>query len=220
MTDCNLYRPVNPKSIKPELVVIIGNGAIKNGTMPLLHHFNSKRMYYTPREAIAALGECTFLYKVARNNLLGEIIKNADPSKISAYKDTIDKFFIFTNELAQQFKAHHYGLEFNSEIEIIKKRTGGKESGVISTNWDECAWEKTSGNECLFPNIIQIHGRCSDHASLILPTELTTDDEIKRITGLIQDKKMGDEAYNAIVNRLDTYGCKNCINRRDQNSGE
>ncbi|MEK6795447.1 MAG: hypothetical protein AABZ39_11755 [Spirochaetota bacterium] len=219
MTDCNLCRPVSPKSIKPELVIVIGNGAIRNGSMPLLRHFTSKRMYYTPREAITALGECTFLYKVARNNLLGELIKNDDISRINEYKNTIAEFFKFINGMAKQYKELYNELEFNVEIDSIKERMRGRTTGVVSTNWDECAWEMTLGDEYLFPNIIQIHGRCSDPASLILPTELTTDDEMKKVTDLIQDEKLKNDAYESIMTRLAMHGCEECITRRTLKSG-
>ncbi|PJZ23922.1 hypothetical protein CH352_18760 [Leptospira hartskeerlii] len=176
-------------------LVIIGNGAVKNGWEPVLktlreHGWRSSEfqspLFKKPTQFNAAhcLSIISFVFRMLRNAFF------KDPSRID-FLSVIQEINEFKEELCKNFKEaeKEKSISLRSDLaEIIKKigiNNSSLNTGYITLNWDELLWSRCEE----FPNLIQLHGRVGLPYSLIFPTELSIDENIIEV---LQKKKVYD----------------------------
>jgi hypothetical protein len=173
-----LFRQCN-EDFKPDTVLLIGNGAIRNGNVPLenvIYRFSNSRQPQDP--TIHYLARMVFIYRSFRDQLLIKIANDQEIKKNIHIEEKEDvELLLETREILED--AYITATE-KDEISLINKEKfqsylSKNNTGVITINWDEVLWD---WNNQSIENIIQLHGRCSVHNSLILPTELTLDENI------------------------------------------
>ena len=155
---------------RPKKIILIGNGAIYNCWVPLKNNLIGRcKPDSTYKEAFESadsefqiasyLAQSVFKFHTtlytkqeSADNILREI---------SIYKDTIDlvsKSFTLINFLIRP------------ELNIVQQYCDS-DTGIIVLNWDETFWNMIN----IFPNLLQMHGRCSYPDTIILPTEIASE---------------------------------------------
>lgn len=175
-----------------EHLVIVGNGAVMNGWEPVLktlreHKWLSSEfqspLFRNPTSSTASycLSVISFVFRILRNGFL------RSPEKVYLLP-TLEEINEFKNELCRNFKEaeNDRSISLRKDLQSLLDHIGTENSffntGYITLNWDELFWSRK--NE--FPNLIQLHGRVGLPHSLILPTELSIDENILEI---LQRKK-------------------------------
>ena len=199
-----LYRPENIETIKPEKVIIIGNGAVKNGWMPMISAVHKsdlfKEIQHLPDSDLLKLIDLLPSQSIHQYNIFRNIVINNGPKGLS--EDTLEKiktyfylFFSFINNIGDEYSNNI--LQFNKEIRLIEKVVT-KETGVVTLNYDDSVWDYAKDGDVLFKNVMYMHGRGKEPESLYFPTDNTATDRPISITNLIEDDKLKDAAENSI----------------------
>jgi NAD-dependent SIR2 family protein deacetylase len=130
----------------------------------------------------------------------------------------IEAFCAFRKNIANSFLESQKieEIQLRDEIEKIRAFISDDTVAVITTNWDELLWSESS----TFLNLVQLHGRASFPESMILPTELTTDDEclrnFDRIKAIKHWMDSGFDQENALQNFSDLLTRGDMLTHLDQ----
>ena len=179
----DLGRSLKPLDIfRPNKLVIIGAGALKNSWEPLSRVFlnadnindvnkyvyKSKDKYKQMAAYLAQLvytshANSISLLKLKTDNSIDNNTKTNIEKEIMRLDKNYDNFI---NAICHEYK--NTSLLTTNEFEIVKKELN-ENTGVIVLNWDETIWNMKES----FPNVLQLHGRVSYPGTIILPTELS-----------------------------------------------
>lgn len=169
----------------PRKVLIVGNGAVVNGSQPLIHSMldleGVAKSYHDRTLAnfpIDTLASTAFMHRAFRAKLI-RALRNPtqfqDESVAGMLTDLL-RINKIRMEIADSYReAVSKGmLELHREVDIVKRELDFKLDGIITTNWDELFTHRYQ----LVQNIVCLHGRVSAPDTLILPTEMACDDRI------------------------------------------
>ena len=190
--DCNYKLSRHEEGFSPETVLLIGNGVIENGNIPLeevafgyetsSEYGQHKKSEHTQELAIVLLARMAFYYRSNAERLL---LKAARIEKLNEDNfreiDEIGPYLhIVRNFIIKLAKAYNEATK-SSEISfrdraLFNKFYSNDSTGIVTINWDEVLW-----NDSSIDNIIQLHGRCSISDSLVLPTEMIIDANIFKL---------------------------------------
>lgn len=167
-----------------DTVVLVGNGAVENGSIPLRTGLNKwmdktfKKIH--PKINDIRRKDSESYHQLAVNSYLFRLYKLAfyyriiDPKNKFEFNDTFKgsleylhtrDFTDFRELIAEQYCELENALQLrmNTEIEHLI----GKDALYITTNWDNSLWKRPE-----LENIIHVHGRCKNPHSIVFPTEL------------------------------------------------
>ena len=165
--------------LRPKHVVFAGNGAIVDGTLPLVQTIAGATGKAVPGHAAASVAA-----------VLGQEFRGRkyfalkDLSEILANMDSLDEYFAdyysfkaaLSKNYAEAFKAGEIKLKIARPLENLVETASSHDIGVVTVNWDQCFWE-----EARFENVIQLHGLASVPESIVLPGEYADDDALAEI---------------------------------------
>ena len=219
--DLSLLRCIahsDPLKFQPKRVILIGNGAMENGWEPakvLLEGAPSwTRAFPELNESLISqeLGRMVFLYHASRDLLLrpttSEDGRKICIEKINGIKERI-------GDLAAAYeKSPPY---FRKYIDKIEQRVD-IDTAVVSLNWDMTGWNRHRGTTAAFPNLVHLHGRCSDPGSMILPLEMTATDDLQDFLHFLKDAdKVRENIERDTAAVIGEEGIA-CLMRRDPGS--
>ncbi len=213
-----------------EKVIIVGNGAVKKGWLPLEHTINNRYKTVFPswplldqvsREKALPqiLAHYIFRYRLAIRRLpriVAEQTAKIDIRPFRGIEEDIDGFLGLTREIAESYvAAASRGLvQLKGDIDSLRNNEF-PDVMVITTNWDELLWSDTDGQgQFTFPNIVQLHGRASVPESLVLPTETVIEDMPPAMLSLIKDSKLQHDAVRAFEKRIESSMLLSKLTRR------
>lgn len=164
----------------PKTVILAGNGLIKASDKPIEKALKSK-IFDPPINVNGNPNKMTLLaihssnYRMMRNIYLSDMAKSGSSMEFDDFgEQDLISMINFRKELAHNFKEEKLTLKNDSVVDpFINKELNKERVGVITTNWDNVLW-----NDPRIKNIVHIHGRCDYYQSLILPTELSHDEDI------------------------------------------
>lgn len=180
---------------KIDKVVLIGNGAIRDGSLPLWEALNAinsgdpfeKEMRLRNPDPMTFLARFSFLYRAGRNEELLFYFKYITEKIDESDYDNLEAFLQFRARLAKSYFNEEQNIDFSlTNEELLLEHTSDANTGIITLNWDKCLWSWE--NEKL-GNLIQLHGMCDYEDSLILPSELILDDDIFELIKNHENKK-------------------------------
>lgn len=186
----------------PRKVILIGAGAIEGSWEPIYDVMNDTRNNIA-KEYKAAFNSkdknnqiATYLAQVSLQ-LNSAIIQNFSTSLDIITDEYIGKQL--ENLIQRQILLQTYSkiiIQISSSLqktpllprEQIKdiENEIDDSTGVIVLNWDETIWKRTDK----FKNVIQLHGKCSNPYSLILPMETSFEKEF--LTRLVKYEKINE----------------------------
>ena len=205
----------NPQSQFPGTVVLIGNGALENGWLPLrkvldewinrdVHTCGSvKKLRAQNSEALQQLSILSYKFKLAR----GLIYKHWNEGKVNGLDlesqglgEAVDEFIEIRKDVGVAYSQESLNLAI-LEDEKIRETLTGKNAVYITTNWDNALWKHQNEE-----TVIYLHGRCDHPDSLVFPTELIVED-INYDCSLLQKKTEGcsRDFYRKV---MQTYRCE------------
>jgi len=197
----DLWRPETlPDSC--DKVIIIGNGAVKNGWETMIpaiqktYPYNEWTLERIKSVADLIPATAVHLYNLERMMLLApvdiETCKNWNFDKLKG-------FFDLMNNIGT---AYNCSLYFQTQIDFITSQVTA-ETAAITLNYDNSVWNYKVNGEPLFKNLMYLHGRASVPESLYFPTDNTVYDDIKDVTKIIEDSDKQEQAKKAIEDSLD-----------------
>jgi hypothetical protein len=195
------------KSFEPNTVIIIGNGAVVDGWLPLLNlcktrgefpiDYDEVQRSYLFEDSSAlshALANASFTYRAFRTEYYrSNILRGSAASASSAMTDYLNRFLKFRNAVATEYSKDIKLREIPKEITRALKN---QDTAVITTNWDLCLWNRPGD----FPRLVHLHGAAFNQDSLIFPTEFSPD-EMGLIGSLSSD---GEASHRGFVSQ-DAY---------------
>lgn len=197
----------------PETVVLVGNGALINGWMPLrqvlddwilqdtITHDMIKKLRIQNTEALNQLATLSYKFKIARGLIFKQWMKKVLTAKQLEQAGLSSAIAEFLH--IRQKVGHHYRSASDHLSLICEERTLeliGEEAVYITTNWDNSLWMDSGVKRAIY-----LHGRCEHVDSLVFPTELIIEDiayDCEVIMSAIQD--CSDEFQKTI---LSTFRC-------------
>jgi hypothetical protein len=200
----------NYSDLKPETIILVGNGSICNGWDPFKQFILSEdaplewktRILSDNSGRAAEVYLSNLVFKYYSSFIALFIADNEKNNQIiSESKQLQSNHYSILEKIGKSFSA--YPLVCRDTISIIRSLISIN-VGIITLNWDECLWNEPN----IFQNLIQLHGRCSIPKSIILPTELaiqkwyfnmtsTCSQEIKNIS--IEQKMIHQYAYEWLI---------------------
>jgi len=203
-----------------EKVIIVGNGAVKNGWLPLEHTIHNRYETVFPswplldevlkKEALPQiLSHYVFRYRLAIRRvprIVDDQTAKLDIGPFRGVEEDIDGFLGLTQEIGEAYTAAaSRGLvRLKGDIDSLRNNDFPS-TMVITTNWDELLWSDTDEQgHFTFPNIVQLHGRASIPESLVLPTEFVIEDMPSTMFSLIKDSKLQHDAVRALEKRIES----------------
>lgn len=169
-----------------DTVVLVGNGAIEYGWMPLRETLDPiisidenvsevvKNIKVQNCETFHQLAILSYRFKLYRAQTLRQLIEKKISLKELQKKGldpVVEEFLKLRNGIAQSYKNHEKKLSLKLTDPI--RSIIGKNALYITTNWDETLW-----NEDGIKNLAYLHGRSSLPQSIVFPTELLIDDSM------------------------------------------
>ncbi|MBF0313344.1 MAG: hypothetical protein HQK52_08005 [Oligoflexia bacterium] len=178
--NCRLLR--KKESAKSNKVIIIGNGAIERGSDPLEKTFedllpasedSNHADWYRKnlKDKSLFLSLLSFKFRISRLELFRKIEKNGGYSKWDKIFPQPIRTFL---ELRKKIASNFIDFKEQNKISLRGSLNNGyfnKNDLFITTNWDSLIWDDEEVS-----NIIQLHGITNFPESMIMPTELITDD--------------------------------------------
>lgn len=172
------------ENISSDTVVMIGNGALVNGWMPLRHvldqwiqaHVDShpviNKLRVQNSEAMHQLAGLSYKFKIARGSIYrqwqnGEM--KPHQTATAGLGTSIEEFLSIREQVSQQYKKASGDLILNHDEEA--KKFLGDDAVYITTNWDNALWLDENVKKAIY-----LHGRCDFSDSLVFPTELIIED--------------------------------------------
>jgi hypothetical protein len=158
---------------KYDRVVLIGNGAVQNGWLPLSR---ALKIEGSPDFLASTLASHAALYRGVRADLLLKMSLTDDMSdktvaaKAEHLKRLIPTRWHIGSSYVHAVKHNEISLR---ECKPISEILYSSDTAIITTNWDELLW-----NDSRIENLIQLHGRASTPESLILPSEIRVEDDL------------------------------------------
>lgn len=167
-----------------DTVVLVGNGAIQNGWLPLrevldpMIHIDQdasevvKNIKIQNCETFHQLAILSYRFKLYRAQTLRKLIEKKMTLKElqdEGLDSVVDEFLELRSGIGHSYKKHENELTLKI-TEPIRSLIGDRTT-FITTNWDETLW-----NEEEFKNLAYLHGRSSLPQSIVFPTELLIDD--------------------------------------------
>lgn len=168
----------------PESVVLVGNGAIENGWLPLREVLDPminvdnnvsevvKNIKVQNCETFHQLAILSYRFKLFRAQTLRQLIEkklSLNELQKKGLDSVVEEFLKLRNAIAESYKNHEKNLSLKITDPI--RNIIGKNAIYITTNWDETLW-----NEAGIKNLAYLHGRSSLPQSIVFPTELLIDD--------------------------------------------
>ena len=204
---CNYKLFRHKEGFSPETVLLIGNGAIENGNIPLeriIYGLDTKsksdrieKATHIQELAILYLARLAFYYRsnAERLFLKAARIEKLDDDNYREIDEIGPYLHLIRNKRIELAKAYDEATKSNEislrNREFFNKSYSNDSTGIVTINWDEVLW-----NDSSIDNIIQLHGRCSLPDSLVLPTELIIDTNIFKL-------KEGNLLKNDVALRTD-----------------
>jgi hypothetical protein len=179
--------PIEPIKFEPKKLIIIGSGAVENSYVPLIRAVEKfplvkipAGMYggiYNDHSVIMhSLANSYFKYRIFREKFLHEISsRTLRMPKHKGMLDIISDFSKLRRGIADEFASAKSSNEIALSAKCVKllSEADWSETAVITTNWDELVWDIPSCK-----NLIQLHGRSTFRDSLIVPTEMSFDENV------------------------------------------
>jgi hypothetical protein len=171
-------------------VVLVGNGAVDNGGVPLRATLDSifqadssvakavAALRMRDEEALHQLAIFSYKCKIARGLLFTGWAKHKKgtagfsgiaQTHANGLPDPVKTFLGIRKRLSDAYLDSSFGLSLREDDQT--RSIIGSNAHFITTNWDNCLW-----NEKTFANLIQFHGRAGYPDSLVFPTELLVED--------------------------------------------
>lgn len=173
-----LYRS-SSSNYEPEILVLIGNGAIENGDdvfQNVISELENKKAIKSYAQLCAVH---TYQFRSLRNTYLSECITILKYNRITnddkkRWNRDLDRFLNYRQSIAAAFRKTYRGgeLKLRSSSAICDLLQGSK-VGVVTLNWDECIWANAE-----IKNLIYLHGSVKYPQSMIMPNELSHDEDI------------------------------------------
>jgi len=169
-------------SFTPRTVVMVGNGAIKNGWLPIEQVvrlgalapdsiFRSFCLDQIPMEKLLVM--ISNFSRLGRRSLFSEDICS-NPEDLQQAIKLIRDSDIFRKSISDailEFEGHDVSrLELRNFPSSVMEGIHLDNCAFITTNWDTCLWK----NE-LVRNAVYLHGRAGFENSIIFPGESTAD---------------------------------------------
>ena len=170
----------------PETVVLVGNGAIENGWLPLrevldplIHdgHPANKAIIGIKKqnqESFHQLSIISYRFKYYRASILRKLIEgeiSLQELEKEGLDPVVDEFLQLRKDIAHSYKKHVKELELRITPSISEFI--GESALFITTNWDETLWNRKE-----VKSVVYLHGRAGLADSIVFPTELLIDDTI------------------------------------------
>jgi hypothetical protein len=169
----------DPLLLKPKVVFLIGNGAIKNGTSPLNMALKETPVLSDDTINVAEFNKLNFDHKLAVISFFLRLYRDEslNPCKTPRRSIAARRLMKTYQNTRMNIAAKYCLMKTSMSLHKLHRKCPLKldvaTSAVITTNWDETLW-----NDGSIQNILQLHGRCSIWESMIFPTELTQDEAI------------------------------------------
>lgn len=177
-----ILNPLIPKLTgqKIKKVVLIGNGAVINGNMPLVEVFASggseDAKIYSQLNPSVALAILAADIQTHKNRYAFDTIRtlngiypqntNSDAqtqfAQVNKWREDIGLAFVKAKR--------EQVIKLNNDLEKYIPDLASNSVGIITTNWDDLLIDRN------LSNLIQLHGSASRPNSIILPTEKIEDD--------------------------------------------
>lgn len=182
---------------KFDTVVLVGNGALKNGWLPLRRvldqwverdsqsHSIIKKLRVQNTEALHQLGSLSYRFKIARALLYQEWCHKTRPIteiETRGISRTIQEFLTLRREIGRAYCEAHQELSLKCDPMI--NNIIGENSAVITTNWDKAILSHPQIRSSVF-----LHGKCDHPESLVFPTELIIEDIIFELPRMLPELK-------------------------------
>lgn len=161
---------------KPDVVLLIGNGAIMKGWAPLPNALGCPHIQ-DPNILGSLLASYTYRYRRLKNELLISLHDGeCDPlTKVDELKLELHALREYRHQIGTAYNnAHMMGLLCMNDCSPVEELLReGRSVGTITVNWDGVIW-----TDPRFKNVVQLHGLSANPDSLVLPSELGIDDHI------------------------------------------
>jgi hypothetical protein len=186
------------ENFSSDTVVMVGNGALVNGWMPLRHvldewiqkdkltHSVIKKLRVQNSEAMHQLGGLSYKFKIARGAIYKQWIdKKLTPRQTfeAGLGGSIQEFLTIREKVSQEYTKASDDLVLNINDSIWNMI--GARAVFITTNWDNALWLDDRVKRAIY-----LHGRCDFSESLVFPTELIIEDiayDCDRLLSLMHD---------------------------------
>lgn len=186
------------ENFSSDTVVMVGNGALVNGWMPLRRvldewiksdqhtHPVIQKLRVQNSEAMHQLGGLSYKFKIARGAIYKQWIeKKITPRKTSqqGLGSSIQEFLSIREKVSQEYSKASEDLGLHIDESIWKMI--GERATFITTNWDNALWLDDRVKQAVY-----LHGRCDYSESLVFPTELIIEDiayDCDRLLSLMDD---------------------------------
>jgi hypothetical protein len=202
-------------SAKSDTVVIVGNGAVENGSYPLdlvfekltnepvdENDFNG--FIRTHKDKCVFLALLSFKFRVSRFAMFRKIEAAGCVSKWDwQFPPPINSFLSIRNSVATEFNGAGTTKAISLRGDISKNGVFDQDARFITTNCDTLLWDDER-----IKNIAQIHGLATHPESLIMPSELITDDlpyDQMKFTGKDEDLKSSKIDQSLLKVLRETY---------------
>ncbi len=213
------------KKFVPKTVVIVGNGAIRNGELPLKKPLNDFIREFAKnainQDRAATLKSLPYSYnlslianwtKMIRELIFLEIREFTNPTPGAQKRvgsimvrqeliDQLNELIDFRVRLGESYNDHAVEelsiREVPSALKTILEND--KDSAFVTTNWDNTLWRAQWARNCIY-----LHGRCEFPLSIILPSEYSDYGDIPSdiASHYRQNKKKYSKAVIEILNRM------------------
>jgi hypothetical protein len=187
----HLFRPLQEENlikgredVSSETVVMIGNGALVNGWMPLRRVLDNwiqssehshpviNKLRVQNSEAMHQLAGLSYKFKIARGTIYRQWQSGKmtpDQTALAGLGTSIEEFLNIRDQVSRQYRISSGDLILNND-ERVKKLLGNN-AVYITTNWDNALWLDDNVRKAIY-----LHGRCDFSDSLVFPTELIIED--------------------------------------------
>lgn len=215
------YSPLNPAELikntshsNSKTVVLVGNGALENGWLPLRGVLDEwiasgpeitekiKKLRGQNSEALHQLAGLSCEFKMTRGMLYKSWLQGTSLEKTiegEAIPRAMSEFLSIRKKIGAAYEKESHGLVLNDEKSI--RKLIGEDATYITTNWDNTLWMEKD-----IKKLIYLHGRCSHPDSLIFPTELIIEDIAFDCPFLLEQTQNSSRSFQKLM--LSSFRCE------------
>lgn len=216
----NVFSPLDAKQLIKvssdqtiETVVLVGNGALQNGWLPLRRVLDEwidkdplcapiiKKLRGQNSESLHQLGSLSYRFKIAR----GLIYKNWSTNEFTPAQtekaglgQAITEFLNLREAIGSEYQKHSPSLLNHDWLDEGLDPT---KTVFITTNWENVLWQDKT-----IQNVIYLHGRCDHPDSLVFPTELIIEDIAYDCERILEKMKGRGSEFTKMI--LRTFRCE------------
>ena len=178
------FKSLNNGKIKT--LILIGNGAIENGSEPLKEALRQAKLlgFFSHNidlvDPISSSSMLVVLQRTTFDNLILILKKQLSYSEEDILKciNGLYAFIYFRIILAEEYQKYGNLYIRDTILPFLNKYQAHKESSIcVTTNWDETSYNHPE----IYNKTIQLHGKSSVYSSLILPTETISERALQTV---------------------------------------